>query len=409
MDQGEFTFERFQSGTTRTATGLADLPGTVSTPGRIMAAILQPHDIPGLEASIRALELNALLPNVFYSADFLIAASQHFRNAGAPSVIAAWERIPNSNALRLVGLLPISRPGLGLPGAAQRGWSHPFLVQGTPLLDRNCAAAAWDAILSALAGLNPDIAALHLKDVDLSGALGQVITSVAATRRAPIATISQSRRAMSTGAPMRSEGSGRNGKELRRQRRRLNEAGTLRFSVADEAPALRRAAETFLALEAAGWKGAAGSALVQNPDNANFTRALLRSGARRDGSLIAELTLDGRTIASAVVLVSGGRGALWKIAYDESLAKFSPGCLLIEDITRWMRASATLTMLDSCALEGHGMIESLWDERLPLADIMIGLGQGTGKGFATCVARERLRRTLRDRLRAAYHWLRRKV
>lgn len=406
MDNVEQTFERFQTGTIRTAAGFADLPGTTPAASRIMATILQPHDIPGLETSIRALELNALLPNVFYSADFLIAASQHFRTSGAPSVIAAWERVPNSSTLRLVGLLPVARPGLGLPGAVQRGWSHPFLVQGTPLLDRNCAAAAWDAILSALADLNPDVAGLSLKDVDLSGALGQVITSVAATRRAPIATLSQSRRAMSTGAPMRSEGTGRNGKELRRQRRRLNERGTLRFSVSEEAPALRRAAETFLALEAAGWKGATGSALIQNPDSANFTRALLRSGARREGSLIAELTLDGRTIASVIVLVSGGRGALWKIAYDESLAKFSPGCLLIEDITRWMRTSATLTMLDSCATEGHSMIEGLWDERLLLADIMIGLRQGSDRGFATCVARERLRRTLRERLRAAYHWLR---
>ncbi|MCA0422776.1 MAG: GNAT family N-acetyltransferase [Proteobacteria bacterium] len=407
MDQGENIAERFQTGTTRT--GAMDLlAAAIPHRNRIIATILPPRDIPGLEPSLRTLERRALVPNVFYSADFLVAASQHFRN-GAPTVIAAWERIPNSSAMRLVGLLPVARPGLGLPGAVQRGWAHPFLVLGNPLLDRDCAEAAWDAILTALADLNPDVSGLLLKDVDLSGALGQILSSVAADRSAPIMPLSTAARAMTSGAPMRSETGGRNGKELRRQRRRLSELGTLRFSVSERADDLRRAAETFLALEAAGWKGAAGSALIRNPDSANFTRALLRSGARQDGNRIAELTLDGKTIASVIILVSGSRGALWKIAYDESFAKFSPGALLIEDVTRWMRNAPQLMMLDSCATEGHGLIESLWDERLVLTDLMIGLRRQETTGFAACVARERLRRSLRQHMRSAWHWLRAKL
>ncbi len=50
-------------------------------------------------------------------------------------------------------------------------------------------------------------------------------------------------------------------KKLRRQRRRLLEAGQLKFVSARELEAMPRALADFVALETHGWKGRAGSAV----------------------------------------------------------------------------------------------------------------------------------------------------
>ena len=52
-------------------------------------------------------------------------------------------------------------------------------------------------------------------------------------------------------------------KELRRQRNRLAEHGTVRFAVARSTDEVAHAVEVFLALEASGWKGERGTALRQ--------------------------------------------------------------------------------------------------------------------------------------------------
>ena len=61
-------------------------------------------------------------------------------------------------------------------------------------------------------------------------------------------------------------------KELRRQRHRLSDHGAVRFDVARTPRAVAVALETFLALEAGGWKGQRGTALSQHAGDAAFIR-----------------------------------------------------------------------------------------------------------------------------------------
>ena len=61
-------------------------------------------------------------------------------------------------------------------------------------------------------------------------------------------------------------------KELRRQRHRLAEHGAMHFDVARTHDEVATAIETFLSLEASGWKGPRGTALVQHDGDARFVR-----------------------------------------------------------------------------------------------------------------------------------------
>lgn len=399
MNQIVTTAEMFQRAT-RAATVSA---GGQTTP--LMTEILTPRCLPALEADIRALSARALVPNVFLGADVLIAAGQHFRDAAAPHVLAVWAQGANGNIRCLVGLLAYARPGLSLPGNLLKGWAHPFVAHGTPLIDRDLAGAVWRTMIEDLTRRFPDLPGLLLKDVDATGPFADLIADIARERGLTITSLTRSARAVSTGAALRTEGVGKGGKELRRQRRRLAETGTLSTSVITGQHDMGRALETFLTLEAAGWKGDQGSALVQSPDSANFTRAMLRSAGQHGNASVAELSLDGRVIASALLVISGMRGALWKIAYDETFARFSPGSLLVEDITRWMRSESGLSLLDSCAHAGHAMIESLWSERIEVSDLIVGI-QADRPGLTASIARERLRRSLRGRVKAVYNRLR---
>ena len=59
-------------------------------------------------------------------------------------------------------------------------------------------------------------------------------------------------------------------KKLRQHRRRLSEKGAVTSVVASEPEAVRRAFEDFLTLEASGWKGREGTALLSDKADAAF-------------------------------------------------------------------------------------------------------------------------------------------
>jgi Acetyltransferase (GNAT) domain len=88
---------------------------------------------------------------------------------------------------------------------------------------------------------------------------------------------------------------------------------------------------------------------------------------------VARLLLGTRPIASIVTLRSGGGVWAWKIAYDESLARFSPGVQAMMELTDALVADDAVACADSCATPDHPMIDHLWRERLAMADLMIGL------------------------------------
>lgn len=91
---------------------------------------------------------------------------------------------------------------------------------------------------------------------------------------------------------------------------------------------------SFLALEASGWKGRAGSAIGQAAPLRAFYEALCEN-MRRLGTLEWHfMTLRGRTVAAHLALRTGRSLSLLKIAYDEGLARFSPGSLLFEATVR---------------------------------------------------------------------------
>ena len=131
--------------------------------------------------------------------------------------------------------------------------------------------------------------------------------------------------------------------------------------------------EEFLALEASGWKGRKRSAMVNDGLRAAFAREAITNLAEADQVRIHTLDLNGQAIASMVVFIMAGEGYTWKTAFDEAYARFSPGKLLMAELTEWHLDDANIQRSDSCAVPDHPIMSRFWKEREPMGTVVIGL------------------------------------
>ena len=106
---------------------------------------------------------------------------------------------------------------------------------------------------------------------------------------------------------------------------------------------------------------------------AAFAREAVHRLAEQDMCRIHALVLDGKPIASLIVFVESGCAYTWKTAYDENFSAFSPGTLLMIEVTGQHLDDPNITMTDSCAMPDHPVMSRLWSERRPMGTIVLGL------------------------------------
>jgi len=346
-------------------------------------------------------------PNVFYQPAFALPAALAFApDGGAVLVWSSPER------RTLVGLFPvrIERHRYGLPFPILAGWTHPFVPLGVPLVDRDVAEPVVGRFLdhvSADPGL-PKIVLLPLIPQD--GVFASALDRALVRRGGQTVLFGRHQRALL--APLgdrgryldRSVGSRRR-KELRRQRRRLQDSGPVTLSTAIAAADVGPALSDFLDLEARGWKGRHGTAAAGQAHVRHFIETAIPALAADGMARVHRLLVGARPIAAAITFTSADRAWFFKITYDESMAWASPGVQLTLDLTAALLGDPTMDRADSCATEDHPMIDHLWRERLSLADRLVA-GPDAAVAFACACRLERLRRSaigavkrLRDRLR----------
>lgn len=353
-----------------------------------------------LRAEWRDLAGRALEPNVFYEPAFALAAAPVF-GADAGAVLVRSKG-------RLVGFFTARRERRYAVMATLTGWTHPYAPLGVPLVDRNEAEAAIAAFLDHVEAERSLPRLVMLPMIPREGAFATALARVLARRGGAIAHFGAHARALLAPAGDRAAYldhiAHKKLKELRRQRRRLEEGGPLRHSIADDAEALAQ----FMALEAAGWKGRAGGAASASPATRAFMHAAVLALAAEGKARIDRLARNGETIAASILLRSGPAAWFWKTTYDEALARFSPGVQIALDLTEDLLKDESLTHTDSCATAGHPMIDGLWSERLAVADMLIAPSSASLAHFRIARQLEGLRRALitaakaaRDRLRGA--------
>ena len=325
----------------------------------------------------RALAERAIEPNGYYLPGWELAVNAFARGrTGVSALVAPGDAMPDG-APRLIGMMPVVSMWrackIPLPALAS---AEPYGTLCTPLLDRGMAQDAAAKLLRAArkAGAH----ALILRDVPLDGAAMQVFNEV--LRREDLRPrVLQSRLRAALNATRDAEEllhdalGAKKLKELRRQRHRLAEHGAVRFDVARTREQVAAALETFLQLEASGWKGKRGTALMQNEGDAAFVRRAAPALAETGQCEIVSLRAGDTPVAAAIVLRHQDRAFYFKLGIDERFARFSPGVQLTLELTRHLCTDPAIATADSTASTDHPMINPIWRGRFAIGDVLIPL------------------------------------
>jgi CelD/BcsL family acetyltransferase involved in cellulose biosynthesis len=123
--------------------------------------------------------------------------------------------------------------------------------------------------------------------------------------------------------------------QVRRRRKMLEREGELVFRAGGEpGEGLERDLEAFLQIEASGWKGRDGTAILSRPETAQLYREFAHAAAERGWLRLYFLELDGATIAADYDCAFGGTNYFLKTGFDERHARLSPGLVLRAEVLR---------------------------------------------------------------------------
>lgn len=286
----------------------------------------------------------------------------------------------------LVGLMPLTvKASYGrIPIENVQNWKHHNAFLGAPLIRAGLETQFWEAVLVALDRSDWAKGLLHIDGLPENGRTLRGLRRAATRLDRPCETVYRTRRALLKSDATASEYwetsvRKKKRKEIARLSNRLEDLGTVEYRTLAAGEDAGPWIDSFLALEKAGWKGKAGTALGCNTALTGFfTTAML--GAHAAGKLdFHRIDLDGKPIAMLINFLSAPGGFSFKIAFDEEYARYSPG-VLIEKYNLRILERPEIGWLDSCAAEDHSMIDSIWTERRDILRVSVSLG-GRKAGF----------------------------
>jgi CelD/BcsL family acetyltransferase involved in cellulose biosynthesis len=346
----------------------------------------------------------ALERNIFAEPAFALTAARHISEARNAVAVLVWEEREGASAL--AGLFPVLWPRTPFLPNAVRSWHSSYAALGVPLIDRSCPERVIEAYVAFLGARGPRFAASLFTMVPECGAFAQAVEKVAARRGLSLRRLGAHLRAVLPSGAHELLLAPKKLKELKRQLRRLGDLGEVHFERHREPCAVRAALETFLAIEASGWKSDRGTALVQDTGAATFVRTMVRELAREGRCRVDVLRIGATAVAAGIVIESGDRAYFWKVAYDQAYARYSPGVQLTLALTRRQLGRKSIAVTDSCAIADHPMIDHLWRDRMSVVDLVVSSRPAPWRAAAVVMAREEARRGLRAMAKAAYHRLR---
>ncbi len=389
----------------------------VAAPEGFRAEIVPLADIATVFAALERLAHRAGEANVFFEPTVLEAAMAEVRRTKGLFLVLVWDDAggdeTDGDERVLAGAMPIelARHRWGPWLSATQVWNHRMGVRGTPLILPGRGTAFWMHALDAIAAAGfPRILLMHTMKADgeamrgLEAATQRSDRHFSVVNHTPYISLNTD---LDGEAYLKASLSARRYRRSEKARESLGKTGVLERKLYTTESEVLPAFCQFLELEAAGWKGREGTAILRKPDALRFFLKVIATFARRGDVQVDTLELDGRPVAMSVAVTSGKTAFCWKTAYEESLSKYTPGYLTVMDVTRRIVDDPSIIGADSCTEAGHSMMESLWSEKSDAADILIDTRPAsTGIAIAIAERLEKGRRRLRGTAKKVYHALR---
>ncbi|MFZ2099742.1 MAG: GNAT family N-acetyltransferase [Oricola sp.] len=320
----------------------------------------------------------ALEPNIFFAPRFLVPAMPRLEDRQI-RLMLLQDGSKEQAETRFLMPFSVEKSGFAIGPDVIRAWSHPYGPYGIPIIERREASRIVEDLLATLGDSHmPLPKVLVLPDIMMDSAAITTLRGVAIGRGLPVVTTGSVQRPFLNSEKdsvdyFRDNIRSHSRRNFGRLRRQLEGMGAFEYEVARNPDDVRMALEEFLLLENAGWKGRQRTSLAADRFRAAFAREAVNNLAERDLVRVHSFKLDGRVIASLIVFVQAGHAWTWKTTYDEAYAQYSPGTLLIMQVTEVHLDDPNIQITDSCAIEDHPVMARLWSERREFATMVIGL------------------------------------
>lgn len=339
-------------------------------------------------AAWEALATATLEPNVFYEPWMLLPALEAFAAGQDLCFVLLFAPDPQhpQGPPLLCGFFPLERQPRykGLPVRRYRLWQHLHCFLCCPLVRASHAAACLSAFFDWLASDTRGAALMEFNFVPGDGPFHQLLVDHHAARGCATFVAEAYTRALfrpveTSDAYLAQALCARSRKKLRRQRKQLAALGRLETTWPEAGGEGGPWIEAFLQLEAAGWKGRAGTAILLHEGERNYYRAFLAEAFRRGRVLMPGLYLNDSPVALAVNLRAGAGSFALKMAFNETYARFSPGVLLEVEHIRHQHTARPVAWMDSCAMPDDPMNNRLWIDRRVIQTVLVPTGRRGGE------------------------------
>jgi hypothetical protein len=309
------------------------------------------------------LERHAIEPNIYLSPHFAVPAAKHL--APSPALVLLTVRV--DGRLAVLGLFQHAAASWRMPRGHLRAYGLPYALQSGLLVHREFAREGLAGLLRWMATGRHAPPALEFEEWRTEGPVARLLGDVrsgyglawCAFQRRERAVLM---RAECSGDALASLGSRRR-KSLRRAMRDLEEKGPVRWELLRGSQVTPAAVDRFLTLEAMGWKGGDGTALLSKPQDTRFFRAVVDGLATENRVFFCELWCGDHIVASNSNFIAGDMGFAFKVGWNPEFRAQSPGIL---NELRFMEQFAArmpdITSIDGGAQPGS-FIDALWTGR----------------------------------------------
>ena len=318
---------------------------------------------------------NAVESNAFYEPWMLIPAIRHLSPSRGVLIVLVLE----AESERLIGLFPLITVSSYrfLPVKSYECWKHTHSASATPLIEKNTEHFCFEAFMCWLDESRCRLTWVRFRMFAGNSPLSNQLIELANVQSRKIDELSVEKRALlksdlSSQEYFKQYLSKKYVKEHRRLWNRLSEQGELNYTQFDaNKDDVDSWLENFFTLEHAGWKGRAGTAIINKKNEKAFFTDLVHGAVSHNRASMSRLQLNGVTVAAECSFLSGAGGGMLKIVYDEQYAKFSPGVLLTFKKTEAILDEHGYDCFDSYAVPDHPMINKLWKQDLYVRDFSI--------------------------------------
>ena len=286
-------------------------PSTTVKPAYTLTAV---RGIEALRAHVPAwddLASHAAEPNPFYESWNLLPAAEQFAAGLDLRFLLVYQP---RNAQRpepvLCGFFPLVRRRLHAlaPVAVLESWRHLYCFLTTPLTRTGHTA---EVVGQAMDWMAKEAGLWRMERAGRAGVFGQALTQECYRRHRPLFPIETYARALlvrndaGAEAYLHAAVPNRRRKDFRRKARLLASKGKVEYRVLRPDGDVTAWADEFLHLEASGWKGCEGTAMLNQAGGADYFRAVTRSAAGRGQLMMLGLYLNDRPMAMKCNFLSG--------------------------------------------------------------------------------------------------------